>query len=70
MPSFHVAIAVLNAIYLTGFNRIVGALAWTYATIIMLGSVYFGWHDAVDGYFSIAAVLVLWSWAGRVAKGA
>lgn len=67
MPSFHIAIAVLNALFIRKFGRWVGFLAWTYAAVIMFGSVYFGWHYALDGYVSIAAVLGIWAWAGRVA---
>ncbi|RRI03073.1 hypothetical protein EH240_10890 [Mesorhizobium tamadayense] len=60
MPSFHVAIAVLNALFLSSLNRWVGAVAWTYAGVILFGSVYFGWHYAIDGYFSIIATMVIW----------
>ncbi|CDX43051.1 conserved membrane hypothetical protein [Mesorhizobium sp. SOD10] len=60
MPSFHVAIAVLNALFLSSLNRRVGAVAWIYAGVILFGSVYFGWHYAIDGYFSIIAIAVIW----------
>ncbi|MDG4853674.1 MULTISPECIES: phosphatase PAP2 family protein [unclassified Mesorhizobium] len=65
MPSFHVAIAVLNALFLSSLNRRVGAVAWIYAGIILFGSVYFGWHYAIDGYFSIIATAVIWRQSGR-----
>jgi hypothetical protein len=29
----------------------------------MFGSVYFGWHYALDGYVSIVAVLLIWRFA-------
>jgi PAP2 superfamily len=63
MPSLHVALAFLNALFLTTRNKIVGKLAWLYFAIIMFGSVYFGWHYAVDGYVSIAVVAVIWHYA-------
>ncbi|WP_189353934.1 MULTISPECIES: phosphatase PAP2 family protein [unclassified Mesorhizobium] len=71
MPSFHVAIAVLNALFLSSLNRRVGALAWTYAGVILFGSVYFGWHYAIDGYFSIIATVLIWRYSGqRIGDGA
>lgn len=60
MPSFHVAIVVLNALFLSSLNRWVGAAAWVYAGVILFGSVYFGWHYAIDGYFSIIAIMIIW----------
>lgn len=66
MPSFHVAIVTLNALFLWSLNRWVGAAAWAYAAVIMFGSVYFGWHYAVDGYVSILATLLIWRLAGHV----
>ena len=61
-PSVHVAIATLTALYL-GERRIywlpVGILF--VATTLFL-SVYTGYHYAIDGYFSIAAVVGLWAW--------
>lgn len=68
MPSFHVAMVTLNALFLWSLNRWVGAVAWLYAALIMFGSVYFGWHYAIDGYVSIAAVLLIWRWAGRLGQ--
>lgn len=65
MPSFHVAIVTLNALFLWSLNRWAGAVAWLYAALILFGSVYSGWHYAIDGYVSIAAVLLIW----RLSKG-
>jgi membrane-associated phospholipid phosphatase len=66
MPSMHLAIVTLNACMLTSLNRHVGVLAWIYVALIQLGSVYLGWHYALDGYFSIAAVGLIWWGVGRV----
>lgn len=65
MPSMHLAIVTLNACMLSSLNRLMGMLAWTYVALILLGSVYLGWHYAIDGYFSIAAVGVIWWAMGR-----
>lgn len=33
--------------------------------LILFGSVLLGWHYAIDGYFSIAATIVIWKIVGR-----
>ena len=68
MPSMHVAFAILNALLLSDLNRWAGVVGWIYALGVMYGSVYFGWHYAVDGYVSAAAMLTIWRVAGRVAN--
>lgn len=65
-PSMHVAIALLSALFLTSCNRWLGLAGWLYAALIMVGSVYTGWHYAMDGGISIAAVSLIWWCAGRV----
>lgn len=60
MPSLHVAIAVLNAFFVSSLSRFWGRLAWAYAAAILFGSVYFGWHYALDGYVSILFVSLFW----------
>lgn len=65
MPSIHVAIAFLNALFLSKLNKRLGIVGWMYAASILYGSVYFGWHYALDGYVSIIGVLLIWRHAGR-----
>jgi hypothetical protein len=65
MPSMHVAIATLNALFLAGFGRRWAIAGWSFATFILFGSVYTGWHYAVDGYLSILVVSLLWYVTGR-----
>jgi hypothetical protein len=69
MPSLHLAIATLNALLLSRLSRIAGILGWLYVLMILVGSVHLGWHYAIDGYASIAAVPVIWwaagCWAAR-----
>lgn len=60
MPSMHVAIATINALYLTGINRWAGIAGWMFCILILVGSIYSGWHYSIDGYASIAVVLVVW----------
>ena len=38
---------------------------WSFAALILFGSVYAGWHYAVDGYLSISVVSLLWYLTGR-----
>ncbi|RUV40832.1 MAG: hypothetical protein EOQ55_26070 [Mesorhizobium sp.] len=65
MPSLHVAVALLNALFLSQFGRAISYWGWFYFAAIMFGSVYFGWHYAVDGYLAIAATALIWRYSGR-----
>lgn len=65
MPSMHVAVATLNAYFLTGFGRRWATAGWSFAALILFSSVYTGWHYAVDGYLSIFVVSLLWYLTGR-----
>jgi len=65
MPSMHLAVVTLNALMISSLSRRLGIFAWAYVAIILLGSVYLGWHYAVDGYVSIAAVGAIWWSVGR-----
>ena len=49
-PSLHVAMATLFALYAARRSRLAGLLMWTFAGIIMVGSVVLAWHYALDGY--------------------
>lgn len=68
MPSMHVGIAVLNAIFITKLNRIAGWIAWIFAALIFVGSVHLGWHYAVDGYAAALLVGVIWFISGKLAE--
>jgi hypothetical protein len=59
-PSMHVSIATLFVLIGFKLGRSVGLGFLAYAALILLGSVHLGWHYAVDGYFSIAATIVIW----------
>jgi hypothetical protein len=68
MPSLHVAIAVLFALSMFRVHWLLGTVFWGFAAIIQLGSVYLGWHYALDGYVGAVGVLALWrlsGWATR-----
>jgi small basic protein len=72
MPSLHVAVAFLNALLASRVHPALGILGWSYAVVVMFGSVYLGWHYAVDGYLSIVVVLVVWRlterWLGPIRR--
>lgn len=57
-PSMHVAIAALTALYLTERSRWLAPVGVVFLGVIFFMSVYTGYHYALDGYFSIAAVLL------------
>ena len=62
MPSMHVALAILLVI--SGFqrNRLWGIALTTYALLIWIASIHFGWHYFVDGPVAALMMLSLW-WA-------
>jgi len=65
-PSFHVALAILSAIYLSTFRRLRIA-NWILATLITISTVTTGWHYGIDviGGIVLAAVSAgAAEWAG------
>ena len=70
IPSMHVAVVVLNAWLFSQVNRIAGTLAWAFALLIQFGSVYTGWHYAIDGYLSAIVVTAIWAGVQRVDRSA
>jgi hypothetical protein len=60
MPSMHVALATLLVIGGFQHNRLWGALLATYALLIWIASIHFGWHYFIDG--PVAALMMLGLW--------
>ncbi|SPH23380.1 hypothetical protein DEA8626_02444 [Defluviimonas aquaemixtae] len=60
-PSVHVGIATITALYLAERNRWLAIPGFAFLAIILLLSVYTGYHYAVDGYFSILFIFGLWA---------
>lgn len=68
MPSMHVAIAVLLALFGWRVSRGLGIALTVFAVLIQLGSVHLAWHYAIDGYASFIAGVAIWygvGWALR-----
>jgi len=60
-PSVHVAVATLLMLYLFDRSKYLLPIGAAYLAIILVLSVHLGWHYAVDGYFSVAAVTLAWA---------
>ena len=69
MPSLHVALACLFFLYLRKFNKILGYVAFLFLALIQMGSVYFAWHYAIDGYVGIAGATLIWIGIGYALRG-
>ena len=68
MPSMHVAIAVLLALFGWRLGRRAGVAFTAFAVLTMAGSVHLGWHYAIDGYLAGLAAALIWygvGWAQR-----
>ena len=66
MPSMHVALATLNMLYLSRLSKWLIAPGIAFFLAILVGSVHFGWHYAVDGYVSFVLVCLIWIATGRL----
>ena len=63
-PSLHVANAMLFVLLARHVHRWLMWIAVAFCAATLLGSVHLGWHYAVDGYFSIAATVLIWKLVG------
>lgn len=60
MPSVHVATAAWIALTLRAFFPRLQPIGWLYWAAIYFGSVYLGWHYAVDGLAGFAIAALAW----------
>ena len=67
-PSVHVGLATVIALYLADRSRRLLPIAIAIPVIFQFLSVYTGWHYAIDGYFSIIVVVLVWHWLKRRAQ--
>ncbi|WFP62778.1 phosphatase PAP2 family protein [Mesorhizobium sp. WSM4904] len=63
-PSMHVAIAMLNAVFLWRFGGILRWIGVAFLIMTQLGAVHLAWHYAIDGYASMLATPIIWMLAG------
>jgi len=66
MPSVHNGLAVLFAIAAYRANKWLGYGFGAYAVLIWFGSVYLGWHYAIDGFVSAGSTFAIWRVTGRL----
>ena len=63
MPSLHNAAAVLMAIFAFRIGRRLGIVMSVYAGVIYVGSIYLGWHYALDGVLGAVLAVACWRMA-------
>lgn len=66
MPSMHLAISWLMVLYARSLGQKPLMLALPFFTLIYFGSIYLGFHYAVDAYVSVAVTSLIWWIAGKV----
>ena len=60
MPSIHVAAALWVALVIHSYYRRFAPIAVAWFGLILVGSVFLGWHYAVDGIAASAMTLIAW----------
>jgi hypothetical protein len=65
-PSLHVGFAMLNALFVREYSRLLGNLALAYVAFVAVSSVYLAWHYAIDGYAAAIVVLVIYAVARKL----
>jgi len=68
MPSMHVSIAFLLALFGWRHSRLFGIVFSIFFVTIFLGSIHLLWHYAIDGYVSILATAIIWIVCGKISK--
>lgn len=68
MPSMHVAVAWLMTLYARAYSRKLFYVSAAFTFAVIVGTVYFGFHYAVDSYLSIPVVTALWWGVGKWLK--
>ncbi|MBI1214207.1 MAG: hypothetical protein GC185_00140 [Alphaproteobacteria bacterium] len=66
MPSMHVGIAFLIALYMKEIDRRLFAAAALFCALVFFATLYFGLHYAIDSYVAVAGVWAMWRATGRV----
>lgn len=61
MPSMHLAVATLVTLYAFDCRKLMGVFAALFLLLILTGSIYLGWHYAIDGYAGILGAGLIYS---------
>ena len=64
MPSVHVGVAALLALFGWSRGKAIGLAYTAFALVVLIGSVHLGWHYAIDGYVAILATAAIWVGSG------
>lgn len=59
-PSLHVAGAAWVAAVVSSYSRRLAPVAWAYFVLILMGSIYLGWHYALDGLAGMLITIFVW----------
>ena len=65
----HVAGAAWVAIVVSSYSRLLAPLAWAYFVLILMGSVFLGWHYALDGIAGLIIAILMYRVVSLVPKG-
>jgi hypothetical protein len=68
MPSMHVTIAVLLALWGWRVGRAAGWVLSAFAALVVIGSIHLLWHYAVDGIAGAILATIFWISAGMIAR--
>jgi hypothetical protein len=63
-PSMHVAAVVLTVCYARYLHHALFFIATIYAGLILIASVYLGWHYLSDGLFAMVGTIGIWHFSG------
>tara|TARA_A200000113_G_scaffold213240_1_gene215482 strand:- start:258 stop:1292 length:1035 start_codon:yes stop_codon:yes gene_type:complete len=67
-PSIHVSTTFLFVLLSRHARKRTFITSVGFLLVIMMGSIYLGWHYAVDGYFGILTTLIIWLVSGYIAR--
>ena len=68
MPSLHVSMAVLLALFGWKIGKLAGAAYTVFAALIFIGSVLLAFHYAIDGYVAGVLTFGIWLACGKISR--
>ena len=67
-PSLHIAMCALTFLYFRSINKAACAFLVFFFVVMLAGSVYLGWHYAIDGYLGALMAWALWRLSDPLAR--